>query len=288
MKKETAFLSAVLVGALVAIACQSRPHSMATAPSATVAAQDGGASATVFSTPSSSPIGPKPGGTVGPSPRGTVGPSPGPGASPASSPMGPSPGFPGTSTPTPTPGATPTPGTTPPPGTTPTPGVCGAPGVHTYQVNVPFPTSGGGNGPSIVVSDLTGCHITAVETSFTATAADLAVATADKNNFSVGLFISGVIIDNFLIRGVKAPLTGTTMGTTCGDLLFKDGGLSFDTATPPYAGVFRPRGGGSFASPTLSFSDFIGLSANGTWELPFYGVNAPMSVDCWVLQLTVS
>lgn len=285
MKKETAFLSAVLVGALVAIACQSRPHSMATAPSATVAAQDGGASATVFSTPSSSPIGPKPGGTVGPSPRGTVGPSPGPGASPASSPMGPSPGFPGTSTPTPTPGATPTPGTTPPPGTTPTPGVCGAPGVHTYQVNVPFPTSGGGNGPSIVVSDLPGCKVTAVETSFTASAPDMAASTGDRN-FAVGLFISGVLITNDLIKGLPSPLTGTTMGTTCFDLVFKDGGASFTTATPPYSGTFKPYG--SQLTPTGSFIDFIGLSANGTWELPFYNLSAPVSVDCWVLKLTVS
>jgi len=154
-------------------------------------------------------------------------------------------------------------------------------------MNVPFLTSGGGNGPSILVTDLTNCRIAAVETSFTASTADLAATTANNGAFAVGLFGAGQI-SNFLIRGVPAPLTGTTMGTTCFDLNFKDGGVSFITATPPYAGTFAPFG--SAFTPSGTFIDLIGQSANGTWDLPFYnlGSGTSMSVDCWVLKLTVN
>ncbi len=125
MKKETVFLSAVLIGAFVAIACQSKPESSATSPSAVVAADGSGGVTSSIAIPTSSPIGPcpgVPGPNTGPCQGGPGSPGPGgPGAPPTSSPLGPNPGFPGTPTPTPTPGTSPTPGTTPTPSGTPLP-----------------------------------------------------------------------------------------------------------------------------------------------------------------------
>lgn len=101
MKKETIFLTALLVGAVTAIACQSRPES-ATTPSSTTSAEGSGGVTSSVVTPGGpigpvpgGPIGPVPGGPIGPVPGGTIGPSPAPGASPASSPIGPNPGSPG-------------------------------------------------------------------------------------------------------------------------------------------------------------------------------------------------
>ena len=128
-----------------------------------------------------------------------------------------------------------------------------------------------------------------METSFTVSSANLATATAYPAGFEVRLVLASgsfLIADNALINGLPAPLTGTTMGTTCFDLTFRNGGASFLTATPPYAGVFKPYV--STSNPTGSFVDFIGQFANGEWWLPFSHLTAPASVDCWVLKLTVS
>ena len=75
-------------------------------------------------------------------------------------------------------------------------------------MNVPFLTSGGGNGPSILVTDLTNCRIAAVETSFTASTADLAAPTANNGAFAVGLFgiVKGIKRDglgNFRAQGQR-------------------------------------------------------------------------------------
>jgi hypothetical protein len=256
MKKHTTVTWAVIGGALLIMACQSRQDSLTTPT--TSAGQEGTAGAKVFATPSSSPIGPTPGGP-GPKP----------------SPLGPYPGFPATPTPAPTP--TPPPAT-PTPAPTPTP--CPV-GDHEYTLSAPFPTSGGGSGPKLTVDDLPNCNVSAVETSIQVDAADLAASTA-TGKMKIGLFLEGKSISTLLVS--DASLTGTQMGTSCTDLLFKVGGADFSTATSPYTGTFAPFGDTFTADGT--FAGLVGQAANGTWSLPLYGIDAPVRVVCWKLKLT--
>jgi len=103
----------------------------------------------------------------------------------------------------------------------------------------------------------------------------------------VGLFISGRLITFDLIElGRTKLLTGTQIGTSCGSLVFEDGGGDFMTAAAPYNGSFRPFG--DVFIPGQNFDVFRGMAANGTWELPFYRLDAPVTVQCFRLELTVA
>lgn len=150
-------------------------------------------------------------------------------------------------------------------------------------MNTPFPVIGN-VGPEIDVADLPGCYVTAVETSLAVSAPDLAASTAG-GQLAIRLWLPGLVLDG-LVENVA--LTGTAMGTTCGDLLFKDGGASFITATPPYSGTFKPYGDVSVPGGTGSFAGYVGKPASAKWGLLFYRQTGALTVDCWTLRLTVS
>ncbi len=263
MKKQTAFLSAIFLGALVAIACQSGSDS-STSPSATVASQDGGSGAKVFATPSSSPVGPSgPTGPIGPGPVPVPVPGPAPAPGPVSSPSGPNPGGPG-STPTPTPATTPTPGTTPTAGTSPTPG--GSPTPTPPLLPCPptfdYTTSTPVNMDGLELRVPTGNFVDACYVD--RMIVTLHAKTTDSSNFlgpgasvgaewqvcgsgaTTGGEFGGCSGANILTMTHLSPPSGNQIGNACGSLIFDDtASTAFNppgNPGAPFTGTFKPEG----------------------------------------------
>jgi hypothetical protein len=118
-----------------------------------------------------------------------------------------------------------------------------------------------------------------------ATASDLAVSTSSGEAGMV-LFLSGresVDLFDFRFQG-RPVLTGTSIGTSCANTVFRDGGADFATATAPYAGTFAPLGD---ASTGTNFDRFIGHFAYGAWDLGVYNLDGPVTVECMELKLRV-
>ena len=192
------------------------------------------------------------------------------------------PGAPGTgASPTPTPTASPTPTPTP----TPTPLPC--PATASYSsTETPYLTAGGGDGPGIVVSGLDpACKVQSVKLYTMVTAPDLAVSTATGQMLIMlhllGRVITFDVVDIAIAPG--GPLTGAAMGTTCSDLVFKEGGADFATAVAPYTGTFKPLGDRGVHDGL--FTPFKSLAANGDWELAMYRLDAAVAVECFKLEL---
>ncbi len=292
----------VVVGTLVAIACQSRPDAASVSPSAATVT-NGGATASAFATPQSSPIGPGPGGPTGPGPGAPTGPGPGPsgpgpspspvGPGPAPSPLGPYPGFPSTPTPIPTPAA-PTP--TPTPGTTPTPGPCLS-GEFGISTGIPFYLSGadGPPEPGPVLNFVPGpnqvsCFLANVTLSVRIRAVNGTTVTAPDRDF--GSTSPRVVFRKTAATGGLTllpvlefkPIDGANIGgTNCNlqRLQFSDvAALPVSSATAPYVGAFKPAGAGGMAV-------FNGLAPSGPWSLEMSNLNGPVVIECWTVAFSL-
>ncbi len=237
------------------------------------------------------PLGPSSANSFGPSsvPHGPSGVPHGPSGvphGPSSAPHGPSgaPGGGGGGPQPPTPAPTPT--GLPTPGASATPGGNDCPPTLTVSSNTPFVTLGGGNGPSIGISGFaTDCQVTDIRVSlFAETATDLSV----HGDFVMAFFHEGVEIGFDLLDPVSQGLNcstgpgcidGPSLGTSCANLQFSDGGITFDE-NPPHVGTFRPRGDPG-EGLLGSFETFDGDLVNGTWSLPFYRTDEAITVQCW-------
>lgn len=150
---------------------------------------------------------------------------------------------------------------------------------------LPFTSTGGGNGPTVLVNDpsLDNCKVGSVTVTLAATSPNLS-----DFDTALGLFQLGSVIDFDLIVFGTTPRTGTTLGSSCGSLVFADSGGDFSAATPPYDGTFKPAG--SRTSPS-SFNEFKGLFVQGNWSLPFYENNVPvgsLTITCARVHFTLT
>ena len=137
------------------------------------------------------------------------------------------------------------------------------------------------------------CRIVNVRTAIHVTATNLQASTS-TGRMAIGLFILGTVIDFDLVNlgaTTNQLSLGTQMGTSCPtpDLRFTEASPAFATATPPYVGLFRPFGALTMPGGTGNFDRFNGLPANNTiWLLPFYQLDAPVTVECWRLELDLT
>ena len=222
--------------------------------------------------------------------------------------------FPSTSSPQPTtpPTAPPTTPPTTPPTSPPTPppnANCPATTVVLFAQDTPQqPTTGGPSSNIRIPTELQNvCVVAGVKVNFRATAINLTDSSSDPT-FYVGLedFRSGggVLQRITLIDGTNTsvPLSGASLGSGCGPtggLRFENGGASFNTASAPYNGVFRPNantilsdGDPGPASPNAgTFNDFNGKLIGTNWFLNFHSIpttpQAAVAIQCWRLELTL-
>ena len=150
--------------------------------------------------------------------------------------------------------------------------------------NVPFVTGGGNlQGPTITITDLDDCVITAVRVRFRVTATSLTASTTPNTVFRLDR-LGGPIGFDLINLGATTltPLVGTQMGTTCTSLTFADGFSPFSTSAAPYDGNFSPVG--SPSSPG-SFADYLLTPANGHYSLYPAFLGGPVTVECFQLDL---
>lgn len=282
-------VAAVLAGAAwVTIACQTESPD---APGS-VAGPTGNGAVTAMATPTPAPSPAFPGNVPLPTnpDQGQLPTQPipvpiegNPSPQPSSSPGGGQPGG-GGGGPSPSPSPSPSPTPTP----TPTPGICPA-SLVVSSTETPYVTSGGGNGPDLLVPALSqDCAIAAVRTYFRVTSADLAASTRNGEMIISLIMLGRVIADGLIDLSVttRQPLTGTQMGTSCTDLRFEEGGPPFSTAAPPYVGTFAPYGDRTVPNGTGNFNNYEGELASGSsWSLGFYRLDAAVTVECWTLEL---
>jgi hypothetical protein len=80
---------------------------------------------------------------------------------------------------------------------------------------------------------------------------------------------------------LPATFSGDTLGSTCGSLVFEEGGPSFTTATPPYNGTFAPHGSSIDGQSTDGVN-----GASYTLYVHSY-VAGGFTLNCWRMELTV-
>ena len=89
-----------------------------------------------------------------------------------------------------------------------------------------------------------------------------------------------------LAATTKVPLVGTTMGTsacTSSGLIFAEGNPPFSSAAAPYNGTFAPYG--DLSAPDGTFKPYKGRAANGEYDLYAAFLQAPLTFQCFVLEL---
>src|SRR5262249_11153019 len=141
--------------------------------------------------------------------------------------------------------------------------------------------------PDIVVTGLDNRTIKAVRVRTQVTATSLTASTASARMELTFIGLSTTLVDLVNLSGAtRTPLVGATMGTSAGtssDLVFAEGSPPFSTATAPYNGTFAPYR--AVLSPDGTFGPFKGSPANGWYNLYASHLDAPVTFQCFVMEL---
>jgi hypothetical protein len=93
-------------------------------------------------------------------------------------------------------------------------------------------------------------------------------------------------LDLVNLRMTGMHLVGATMGSSgcpSSGLVFKEGSPPFSTAAAPYNGTFKPYG--DVFTEDGTFSVFKTKPANGTYEIFAIALQAPVTFECFVMEL---
>ena len=132
-------------------------------------------------------------------------------------------------------------------------------------------------GPVIEVgpNDYPNCKVASVRVLTAITAPDLsALGRLWKLNFNrygaVGMM--GTLIHE------PGNLRGTQIGSSCGSLVFGQGGPEFVGREPPYDGLYNARG-------ARTFEEAIGKPAAGKYTLVPTSVQGPLTITCFEIEM---
>jgi hypothetical protein len=117
--------------------------------------------------------------------------------------------------------------------------------------------------------------------SLTAPDRDFGATTPPPSVFlqKAGSLVPGAVLA--LVQGT--PISGANIGgTTCSEnATFSDASSTqFSTASPPYAGVFKPAGAAGLAT-------FDKVDAERRWSLELLNAGGPVVIECWTVEFSL-